>query len=217
MKVQLLFLFALIPLIFPNVLGMCAPEYLEPGEPCMDVFGTLIIEPHEAQIVNLDGQLFRLIGPFALERESDDRISLDGVLFTHPSYPNPLISDGPVSVKIIFDDGMTESISKVGAHLPFIEFTIHQDPQVGVRQNADGTFDFLLSVENQFISPLKQFKLGIAIDEIRCKEGLQLAIKNSNDNPVCIKETSIEKLSTRNYISDLIIIGFKHQLPEIEN
>lgn len=61
--------------------------------------------------------------------------------------------------------------------------------------------------------PLKQIESGLYVDEIRCKEGLQLALKNSNYNPVCIKDISVEKLSTRNYISDLYVVGLKHSLP----
>ncbi len=70
------------------------------------------------------------------------------------------------------------------------------------------------------LSPLKQFKLGIPIGEMQCKEGLQLAIKKSNNNPICVKETSIEKLQLiRDYISDIVRIGLPHSLPdrEVEN
>ncbi|MCE2506759.1 MAG: hypothetical protein J4F36_09925 [Nitrosopumilaceae archaeon] len=52
---------------------------------------------------------------------------------------------------------------------------------------------------------------------MQCKEGLQLAIKKSNKTPVCIKETSVEKLFMRDYISDIIRIGLPHSLPDLEN
>ena len=41
--IPLLFFFALIPLIIPDVFAYsCAAEYLEPGELCIDEFATLI-------------------------------------------------------------------------------------------------------------------------------------------------------------------------------
>lgn len=47
--------------------------------------------------------------------------------------------------------------------------------------------------------PLKQFTAGIKIEDIKCKEGLQLVIKSSNDHPACVKEISITKLVERGW------------------
>ncbi|HSB57795.1 MAG TPA: hypothetical protein VLD38_08320 [Nitrosopumilaceae archaeon] len=42
-------------------------------------------------------------------------------------------------------------------------------------------------------SPLKQFKSGIKIDDIKCKGELQLIFKVKNGSPACVKsETSIK-------------------------
>ncbi len=51
------------------------------------------------------------------------------------------------------------------------------------------------------LSPLKQFKSGIQPDEIKCKENLQLIIKNNGD-PACVKESSIVKLMSRGLITN---------------
>ena len=178
--------------------AQCAHDPNQPHKPCDDIHSTLIIEPHEAQIENIDGELFYVIGPFALEQESDDRVRLDGVTFTHPSYPNPPTPGGPVSVTITFESGAKERIFKIGAPSPFVEF-VGVDPQAGVRRNADDSFDFLLSVEQQFISPLKQFKSGISVSEIRCKYDLQLIIKTRDNSPACVKEQTITKLVERGW------------------
>lgn len=50
------------------------------------------------------------------------------------------------------------------------------------------------------LSPLKQFKSGISPNNVICKEGLQLVLKNWKGNWVCVKNTSVEKLTLRNYI-----------------
>ncbi|QMU55200.1 MAG: hypothetical protein GKS07_10090 [Nitrosopumilus sp.] len=64
--------------------------------------------------------------------------------------------------------------------------------------------------------PLKQVKLGISIYEIQCKEGLQLAMKKSNKSLVCIKNSSVDELFARDYISDLVTVGLRHALPVLE-
>jgi len=49
------------------------------------------------------------------------------------------------------------------------------------------------------ISPLKQFKQGVPIEKIRCKEGFELVLKNSNNHPACIKSSSVDILVQRGW------------------
>ena len=49
------------------------------------------------------------------------------------------------------------------------------------------------------LSPLQQFKSGIPIDEIECKDGLVIVIKNSNGNPACVKPETKTKLIERGW------------------
>ncbi len=177
--------------------AQCAYDPNLPHKSCDDVHATLVIEPHEAQIENIDGQLFHVIGHFALEQESDDRIRLNGVTFTHPSYPNPPTPGGPVSVTVTFESGAIERIYRVGSPSPFVEF-VGVDPQAGVRRNVDGSFDFLLSVKQQSIFPLKQFNAGITMDEIQCKESSVLVAKHDN-SPACVKPETKIKLIERGW------------------
>ncbi len=48
-------------------------------------------------------------------------------------------------------------------------------------------------------SPLGQIKLGIPIDLIVCKEGLDLVVRTTNLNPACIKKENIENLREVNW------------------
>ena len=52
--------------------------------------------------------------------------------------------------------------------------------------------------EKQFISPLKQFKSGIPIDEIQCRELMTLMVKHDG-SPSCVKKKNFEKLIQRNW------------------
>ncbi len=43
-------------------------------------------------------------------------------------------------------------------------------------------------------SPLKQFKSGVPIDEIQCRDGLELIIKSSGDSLACVRPETKQKL-----------------------
>lgn len=42
--------------------------------------------------------------------------------------------------------------------------------------------------------PLVQFKSGIAANNVKCQQGLQLVIKAENGNPACVKPDTVTKL-----------------------
>lgn len=59
-----------------------------------------------------------------------------------------------------------------------------------------------LSVEDYIAPPLKQFKSGIAASDIVCKDKLQLVMKKSNGHPLCVKISSIKKLTEWKFIPE---------------
>jgi hypothetical protein len=69
-------------------------------------------------------------------------------------------------------------------------------PSVGAGLGTDSNVP-----NNHTLSPLKQLKLGIAISDIQCKEGLVLVVKESNVNPACIKPTSSPRLLLHGWIT----------------
>jgi len=83
-----------------------------------------------------------------------------------------------------------------------------------------------------YFPPLKQFKSGIEPKDIVCKQQpiyYELVMKKSNNQPICIKGTSVKALTLRNYIpeynrslggeitSDEIVISIPHALPVIDD
>jgi len=54
-------------------------------------------------------------------------------------------------------------------------------------------------VPSVILSPLKQFKSGISIDEIQCKDGLELVTKSSNNYPACVHPQSVAILLMRGW------------------
>jgi hypothetical protein len=97
-----------------------------------------------------------------------------------------------------FDDENSHSIPNALADLP----PIHPDD---FKKCFDGEFfqydwcQHHLSTQ----SPLKQFKAGIPINEIQCKNGLVEAIKNSNNSPACVKLETKIKLIQRGWAEPL--------------
>jgi hypothetical protein len=52
----------------------------------------------------------------------------------------------------------------------------------------------------KYWTPLKQFKSGIPLNEIKCKEGLDLAVKKSNQHPICITNETKTKLEHMGFL-----------------
>ncbi|TAK26929.1 MAG: hypothetical protein EPO37_01195 [Nitrosarchaeum sp.] len=69
--------------------------------------------------------------------------------------------------------------------------------QTGVGFTASSDLD---SNSKVLQSPLKQFKAGIPIYEIQCKEEFELAFKASDDSPACVKPETKIKLIERGWI-----------------
>jgi hypothetical protein len=51
------------------------------------------------------------------------------------------------------------------------------------------------------LSPLKQLELGIKVQDIKCKEGWILIIKESNEHSACVKPTTITRLFGHGWIT----------------
>jgi len=58
--------------------------------------------------------------------------------------------------------------------------------------------NFCCSVLHIVGSPLKQFKSGISLDDITCKDGFFLAV-SVEKNPICLKPDTISKLASRGF------------------
>ena len=66
---------------------------------------------------------------------------------------------------------------------------------------SDYVMTFLVSKINEpkIDAPLKQFNIGIPINNIQCKADLVLVIKLSNSSPACVTPNTAEKLFVRNW------------------
>jgi hypothetical protein len=53
----------------------------------------------------------------------------------------------------------------------------------------------------QELSPLKQFKSGVMIQDIKCNESFVLIVKVADGYPACVKPTSVSRLSAHGWIT----------------
>ena len=116
-------------------------------------------------------------------------------------------------IKIGYNEDHPIIINESGKYYIQIEIdNIFTKREFVVRQNHSGvTLDHTVY---PILSPLKQFKAGIIIDEIQCKEGYMLMVKLDRVSPVCVFLNSVEKLSERNFA---IVFEFTSGEKENEN
>jgi len=64
---------------------------------------------------------------------------------------------------------------------------------------SDYVVTLTVSERLSLLSPLQQFKSGISIEKIKCKEGLQLVMKKTNGNPACLRSETVATLIERGW------------------
>jgi hypothetical protein len=63
-------------------------------------------------------------------------------------------------------------------------------------------------VPPSILPPLQQFKSGVPINEIKCKEGLELVYKKADDTSACVKTSTMIELVIRGWAEDnRVILG----------
>lgn len=76
---------------------------------------------------------------------------------------------------------------------PFL-FTIYDNNTIGKSLKLGNH-----PVINKILSPLKQFKSGVAANDIICRPDLQLLIQNQENLPICVKLASVPNLLHRDW------------------
>lgn len=66
-------------------------------------------------------------------------------------------------------------------------------------------------LEMFYPAPLKQIKSGLFLDEIKCKEHLELILRHDGITPTCIKPESIPKLVERGWINKTIVSDIQEE------
>jgi len=55
------------------------------------------------------------------------------------------------------------------------------------------------TIEEDLLSPLKQFNLGIAPIDVKCRTGFELLLKSTTGTPACVTPSSADKLVSKGW------------------
>ena len=85
--------------------------------------------------------------------------------------------------------------------------------QPNIEQTISKSFQFLIHDINEtsvqklpayFMSPLKQFKSGIAAKDVKCILGFELILKTENNSPACVELETAQKFVDRGWANEII-------------
>lgn len=81
----------------------------------------------------------------------------------------------------------------------YANFTLPRDSDAKYWSLVSGPLHQDLYFKPVYLSPLGQFREGIAAKDVQCKQGLQFIMKNENDQPACVTSHTFEELITRGW------------------
>lgn len=193
----------LILIGFPTmheIFGQCIFDPSAPNTPCDDEVIMTITPQHKTQIEKINDAWYYVSEPFEINSTSSERIVFHDVAFSLPYTLNP---PRHIYSNVMFSDGTKETLSVL---LDDPDFTDHVKPQAGFVQRMTG-YHFLVSANLKELSPLKQFKSGIPLTEIKCKENLTLLKKAETDLPICVSIKTGQKLLERKFAQTIAVTG----------
>jgi len=138
--------------------------------------------------------------------DSNQTIIFHNVVFAMPTaFTSPPDPSGIVFSLVKFPDGSTEKLG-VGVPLAYslTALSTHTSPQAAFTRFMNNTFVFLVSQDLGLSSPLKQFNSGIAANDVKCEQGLQLVIKLEDGSPACVTSDTAQKLMEHRWTKNQI-------------
>jgi hypothetical protein len=200
MKYLTIFVFLLIPLL--TLLSSQNANALLVGKTDDQLYNE-----HDVILI---GKITKAEGRFS-ERVTDYTISAEKYLKNDLGEQLQLSSSGKKDSNLWVED---EPIFDVGGRVLLYLVKNGNSYQISPYSHVLGKEEMDLKTnlpEDKIQSPLKQFKSGIAPKDVTCKQGLELVMKKSNGQPICVKGTSVKTLILRNYIPEYN--GFGGEVP----
>lgn len=111
-----------------------------------------------------------------------------------------ILMDGEVIEPTIVSSKITNTITidlQEGTHeIEFIGTVIIPDPSPTMYCGV------VMEYEKQYLPPRLQLELGMMPDMVKCNQGLELAIKTSDGDSICVTSLTKSKLVERNWIKE---------------
>lgn len=179
------------------VFAVCVPDRINyDDDSCKPSFAILNLDLAKQQIEKINEKYYYVSIPLP-QNSKPDKINFHDVEFSSPYThlpPRYTYSD------IIFSDESEETLSVL---FDYPAFSKHVNPQAGLVETNDG-IRFLVSMDLKELSPLKQYKSGVSINEIQCKENFVL-IQKYDGTPACVNPESLTKLIERGWAKENVI------------
>ncbi len=149
--------------------------------------------------------------PFKVAQDEGQQVMINGLMGSVTEQTSRTVMESDLTYKVpadlhFFDDNEKFSVSikanmpldeilKVASSIPKLSSNQHKQ-ELTDSMKIDNTGDY--PPVRSDMSPLKQFKSGISIDEIQCKESLTIVTKNDG-SPACVTPETAEKLIQRGW------------------
>lgn len=110
--------------------------------------------------------------------------------------------------RLQLDDSKTERVVFLGSHLFDKKGKYKVEVDYGDKKHST-EFELVDDAKNiihgfpSVLSPLLQFRLGIANNDVKCPDNLLLVFKDAESKPYCVKELTASKLVERGWIKNL--------------
>jgi hypothetical protein len=88
----------------------------------------------------------------------------------------------------------------------YANFTLPRDSDAKYWSLVSGPLHQDLYFKPVYLSPLEQFREGIAANDVKCEQGLQLVIKSEDGSPACVTSDTSSILVQRGWTHDNIVL-----------
>ena len=180
----------------------------------MNKSGEYIMSPHSFAIEKNEAKgppqsVIWLSGPAKFQFNQVEEVIISGLVKKAYLYDSVQRGqDASINLKIFDKNNELLVSEKLNAKVDGTyeyPFQIKGEPRIPGKYSYEIQFgpdtmngEFIIEVNPNLSAPLKQFRSGISISEIKCKENLQLVPKN-NGNPACVKPSTVQKLIERGW------------------
>ena len=141
-------------------------------------------------------------GPFSVSFDAYAKVELKKVCNWMPI--QIILQPGKnITSSSLFSNLVYRAISPgvANATITFSYATYNKTSNLSFDNTTNISKSFLFTISNpsgdlthMMTSPLVQFKSGIAANNVKCQQGLQLVIKADNGSPACVKPDTVTKL-----------------------
>lgn len=135
-------------------------------------------------------------GYYVVSESISPNLSADKIVFHDVEFSMPYNLDPPSHTysDVMFPDGTKETLDMLFDEPSFSEYA---QPQVGFVGKSDG-YVFFVSINLKEFSLLKQYKMGLKFENLKCKENFIL-IQKYNGLPACVNPDTRKKLIERGW------------------